>query len=161
MFVRAAKTEDIERIMEIYAIAKQYMDASGNTTQWKPGYPGRAVIEEDIEKGWAYVCVEKEVIHGVFECFFGGDSTYRVIDGAWLNDKPYITVHRVAGSGEVKGVFETMLSYVKDRSDNVRMDTHENNTTMQHLFEKHGFKKCGTIWLADGSPRWAYHYANF
>ena len=27
---------------------------------------------------------------------------------------------------------------------------------MQHLFEKNGFKKCGIIYLEDGSERLAY-----
>lgn len=41
---------------------------------------------------------------------------------------------------------------------NVRVDTHANNTTMQRLIEKSGFKKCGIIHVRDGSPRIAYHW---
>lgn len=43
-------------------------------------------------------------------------------------------------------------------SPNVRVDTHANNTTMQRLIEKSGFKKCGIIHVRDGSPRIAYHW---
>lgn len=158
MRVREARTEDIDRIIDIYAIAKQYMDANGNETQWKAGYPGRKVIEDDIAKGWAYVCVDKDVIHGVFEFFQSPDPAYQEIEGAWRNDRPYGTIHRVAGSGEAKGVFETAVNYAKERCDNVRMDTHRNNHTMQHLLKKHGFERCGTIHLEDGEERWAYQY---
>ena len=50
MTVRNANMDDIEQIMEVYCLAKQYMVDSGNTTQWVNGYPSREMIEKDIDK---------------------------------------------------------------------------------------------------------------
>ena len=45
MTIRHAKPEDIDEMLRIYCLAKEYMDKSGNPTQWKPGHPNRAVLE--------------------------------------------------------------------------------------------------------------------
>ena len=86
----------------------------------------------------------------------GEDPTYRVIQGAWLNDLPYCAVHRVASRGEVKGVATQVLEWCMDRCGNIRIDTHDDNLPMQHVLEKNGFIRCGRIWNEDGSPRIAY-----
>ena len=49
--IRKAKLTDLDRMMEIYAMAKRFMDSTGNTTQWKVGYPTRKMIQDDIENG--------------------------------------------------------------------------------------------------------------
>ena len=46
--IRKAKLTDLDRMMEIYAMAKRFMDSTGNTTQWKFGYPTRKMIQDDI-----------------------------------------------------------------------------------------------------------------
>ena len=38
----------------------------------------------------------------------------------------------------------------------VRMDTHNDNLSMQKFLTKYGFKHCGTITLANGALRRAY-----
>lgn len=159
MTVRPTKAEDLDAVMKIYTRAKQYMSANGNGTQWKEGYPSRELIEADMAKNQSFVCEKDGQVHGVFAFILGEDSTYRLIEGgAWKNDKPYGTIHRIAGDGEVKGIFRAAFEFAKSKTDNVRADTHENNHTMQHLLEKHGFERCGIIYLADGRPRLAYHF---
>lgn len=159
MQVRPTRAEDLDTVMRIYARAKQYMADTGNATQWKEGYPSKELIEADMAKHQSFVCEEDGQVHGVFAFILGEDPTYRVIEGgAWKNDKPYGTIHRIASDGEAKGIFAACLQFCLGRADNVRADTHENNHTMQHLLEKHGFDRCGIIYLADGRPRLAYHY---
>ena len=41
--------EDVNDIMNIIAVAKQYMANHGNTTQWVDGYPGKEIIISDIK----------------------------------------------------------------------------------------------------------------
>ena len=41
---------------------------------------------------------------------------------------------------------------------NIRIDTHHDNLVMQKVLNKHGFMKCGVIYLKNGNPRLAYHY---
>lgn len=87
---------------------------------------------------------------------FGEDPTYRVIDGAWKNDRPYATLHRVASSGKKRGMVDVIVKWAFSRHPNLRGDTHERNLPMRRAFERNGFERCGTIWVEDGTPRIAY-----
>ena len=89
----------------------------------------------------------------------GLEPTYQYIEnGSWLNDDDYITLHRIASDGKGHGIFQSAMDYCKSICDNIRIDTHSNNVIMQKQIEKNGFKKCGTIYVRDGSPRIAYQW---
>lgn len=157
--IRLAKIEDMNRIMEVYAIARRYMADNGNAGQWGASHPPREMLEQDIRNGQLFADTEGDEIHGVFMFAIGPEPTYSYIeDGAWKNDELYGTIHRIAGDGVMRGVFGRCLEFCKGRISNVRIDTHSNNHTMRHLIEKSGFKRCGIIYVEDGSPRIAYQY---
>ena len=157
MVIEKASLEDLPEIMEIYAQARAYMWKNGNPTQWKNGYPGAKLTEENIRGGNCRVCRENGEIIGVFSCFPGPDPTYREIcDGKWLNGSPYGVIHRIAVREHRKGVASACFAYALKQYGTVRIDTHENNIPMQRALEKNGFTRCGTIFLANGEPRIAY-----
>ncbi len=159
MNIRTAAPADYDRIMEIYRIAQDYMIESGNPNQWGHFYPEPELIAADISEGACRVLCDEEGIHGVFAMFTEPDPTYAYIEGgAWLNDAPYITIHRVASGGERRGVVRCVMDYAKTLADNIRIDTHAQNTTMQRQLEKNGFAKCGTIYLENGDSRTAYQW---
>lgn len=69
----------------------------------------------------------------------GIDPTYNIIyEGKWLNDKPYATIHRIASTGEIKGIMHIAMQFALQQYDNIRIDTHHDNMVMQHLIEKKG-----------------------
>lgn len=153
--VRQAVLEDFDRILEIYAIARKFMANTGNPTQWGSNYPPVQMLKADIPAGNLYV-VEDDAIHGVFAYFTAPDPTYAYIeDGAWLDDSPYGTIHRVAADGS-GGVFSAVLNFAVEQNPHVRIDTHHDNRVMQHVLEKHSFQRTGIIYLEDGDPRIAY-----
>lgn len=156
MIFRRSTTEDIPSIMEIYAIARQSMRASGNTVQWVNGYPSQSLVEADIARGNHYVGEEEGVIVVAFALVFGDDPTYAVIEGAWQNDEPYATIHRIGSNGRRHGVLHETLEWCFSRINNIRIDTHKQNSPMLHLLEKEGFVRCGVIYVADGTPREAF-----
>ena len=157
--IRKAKADDLNRIMDIYRYAQEFMIASGNPTQWGHFYPDEEMIKDDIEKGICFLACDNKEIHGVAALCEGAESSYQYIEnGEWLNDDEYVTVHRIAGDGEGHGVFECIIDYCKGKYDNIRIDTHNDNKVMQHLIEKNGFHKCGTIYVFDGTPRIAYQW---
>ena len=55
MMIRNARTEDLDRILDIYAIARAFMIATGNPNQWAGSYPAREDIEKDILNGTGFV----------------------------------------------------------------------------------------------------------
>lgn len=153
--IRKAVWADFDRILEIYRIAREFMAKTGNPTQWGTNYPPVSMLEADIPAGNLYV-VEDAAIHGVFAYFTDPDPTYGYIeDGAWLDDSPYGTIHRVAGDGS-GGIFTAVLQFAMEQNPHVRIDTHADNKVMQRVLEKHGFQRTGIIYLEDGDPRIAY-----
>ena len=154
--IRKARMKDISRLLEIYAGARKFMAETGNPSQWKSGYPWQDMLEEDIRKQNLYVLLDQEQICGCFLFVIGNDPTYEYIeDGAWLSDAPYGTIHRIASDG-TGGGFAACLEFCRNLCPHIRVDTHRDNKPMQHLAEKHGFHRCGTIYVEDGTPRVAY-----
>ena len=159
MIIRKALIDDIDKIMNIYSIAQDFMIKSGNPNQWGHNYPKRELIEHDIEDETSIVICDGDDIRGVFALFSGLEPTYEHIEnGKWLNDEEYVTLHRIASDGKAKGIFKYAVDYCKTVSDNIRIDTHADNAVMQRLIEKNGFVKCGKIYVRDGSPRIAYQW---
>lgn len=161
MHIRKAVIDDLRDIMEIYHIAQEFMIESGNPNQWGHRYPSEDLIRDDIANGvCCLICDDDGGIHGVFALFSGDEPTYKYIeDGEWINDDGYVTIHRIAGDGKLHGLFDCAVNYCKSLSDNIRIDTHESNLIMQKLIERNGFRKCGRIYVADGSPRMAYQWS--
>lgn len=158
MKIRKARRGDLHSIMKIYEIAREYMRKSGNPDQWGTEYPKKELLEEDIRKGELFVGENDEGdLHFVFAFIIGEDPTYLYIEkGNWISDEPYGTIHRIASDGAVSGVVKMAVDYCRNIILNIRIDTHENNKTMQHVVEKLGFIKCGIIYIEDGTPRRAY-----
>lgn len=172
MKIRKAEMRDIDRIMELCEEAKKLMRASGNMTQWVNGYPHRSYITSDVEGGHGYVWAEgsssgaedgrpgaagTEVLHGYFAFLTGEAPSYdKLTTGQWLNDKPFGTMHRIASDGTRGGFFQEALEFCLMQCSNIRIDTHQTNQIMLHLFEKHGFQYCGIIEAEGIRPRVAY-----
>ena len=155
--IRKAVTKDLERILEIYACAREVMKNSGNPDQWGDFQPPRELVEYDISVSRAYV-MEEEKIHGVFVIIEGDDPLYNSIDGRWLDDGDYISVHRIASDGEVHGIFDSAIGYAKEKYPCIRIDTYRDNKIMQKLLEKSGFTYCGIVKEEDGDPRREWQY---
>ncbi len=158
MTIRKAQLHDLDAIMRIYAAAKATMAENGNATQWFGGYPSEELLRWDIAQERCYVEENDHgEVHAVFVFLIGPDPTYRVIhSGAWLNDGLYGTIHRLASDGREQGCFAACLEFCSRQIANIRIDTHRNNKTMQHLLAKHGFQECGIIEAEDGTDRIAY-----
>ena len=162
MKVRKSTPEDLNRMMEIYSFAREFMAAHGNPRQWgSTNWPPEELIRQDIREGNSYVCVNDEGrVIGTFYFVQGTDvePTYREIrDGAWRNPGPYGVVHRIAGDGSEKGIGTFCINWAMEQCGHLRIDTHGDNLVMQNLLNKLGFVHCGTIYVReDPDPRLAY-----
>lgn len=141
--VRAAREQDLPRILTIYNVARRYMRAHGNTAQWVNGYPSEELLRQDLAAGQLYVLEDGGGVYAVFAFILGEDPTYRRIRGAWQDDSPYGTIHRLGSDGSHRGVFAETAAWAA-------------NDTMQRCMERAGFVRCGVIHVADGTPRLAY-----
>ena len=158
MNIRKAKTEEIDVIMDVFEVAKRFMRRTGNDKQWIAGYPSKELILSNIRDDSFYVCLSGDLqMVGVFYYKIEEDRTYtNIYEGAWLNDKPYGVVHRIASNGKQKGIASFCLQWCLDQCKNVRVDTHRDNIVMQHVLNQNGYKQCGIIYVANGTERLAF-----
>lgn len=161
--IRKAIKADAGIINELFKQAINYFKLQ-KIDQWQHGYPDVIDIYEDIDKGCGYVQLRDDKIIGYSAIVLDGDPNYKVIyDGQWLNDESYGAIHRIVIDETFKGqgLASNFFAYAKDlclknEIYNLRVDTHKDNLSMQHLIMKNGFSKCGIIYVEDGTPRYAY-----
>ena len=162
MRIRHSTEQDVERMMEIYRYARQFMAAHGNPRQWgATNWPPEELIRKDIRENNSYVCVnEKGKVIGTFFFAHGKDiepTYHEITDGVWLDHSPYGVIHRIAGDGSEKGIGTFCINWAYEQCGHLRIDTHGDNTVMQNLVRKLGFVHCGTIYVeVDHDPRLAF-----
>ncbi|MCI5774206.1 MAG: GNAT family N-acetyltransferase [Erysipelotrichaceae bacterium] len=164
MEIRLARQEDILAISKLFDQAIAYFKQHA-IDQWQNGYPNQDTIVNDVANGWGYVAIKDGKIVGYSAIIMESDPNYEHIeDGAWLNERPYGVIHRVVVDNECKGqgigswFFDHAQAMAEKKGyQDLRVDTHKDNISMQHLIQKNGFSKCGIIYVEDGTPRYAYH----
>ena len=156
--IRATQPTDMAEIMKVMDAAKTIMRQSGNMHQWGDGYPSESAINADIERNGSFVVEDDGRIVGYFAFLPSPEPTYDIIyDGEWLDDQqPYHVVHRIASYPDAHGIFTSIMDYCFSHDTNIRIDTHRDNTIMQHVILKYGFTYCGIIYLLSGDERLAY-----
>ena len=157
MNIRAANSGDLEILPEIFTRARDFMRSYGNDAQWGNLDEIIKKAENDLLSGNSYAVEENGAVCGVFSLIFGEDPTYGYIEGSWLNDDEYATIHRIASLGTAHGILRKCIEFCEKRAKNIRIDTHDKNVILCHVLESAGFKYCGTIYIADGTARRAYH----
>lgn len=154
--IRKAIMDDLNDILVIYHKARRFMKGTGNKDQWGDNRPLYDDIIKDIKDSNMYLIEEDEEILGVFS-LIEYDKDYENIQGEWLNDKPYLAIHKLASSGIRGGIFNEVLDYVKTKTDNIRIDTHKFNKIMQLHIKKNDFKYVGIVYIDGKLERLAYH----
>ena len=157
MEFRLARDTDLLAMCQITQQAKEQLKRLG-VSQWQKGeYPSREVWEQDIKNGMAWLAVEEGQVLGVFAFQTTPDVSYGEIEGAWLTETPYASMHRVCVSDRSKGkgvagqMFQHGFSMAKEQGfASLRIDTHPDNQPMQRALGKAGFVRCGGIVLKEG-----------
>lgn len=163
MEFRQAKISDLDQIVEIIELSKKYLKET-KVDQWQDGYPAKEDLRRDIESGNSYVLTNKDEIIATTVISLEGESTYNsIFNGEWITNEEYIVMHRVAVHDRYKGkgIFKELIKEAENLALNkgifsIKIDTHRDNISMQKAVLKNDFKKCGIIYLEDGSERIAF-----
>ena len=153
MNIRLANTSDTNRIFEIYEYARAYMKAHGNPYQWGDDRPEKSVTKDDIKNQRCYVMEDDGHIFACFVFTIGFEKAY---EAKFPSKVEYGVIHRVASDGSKSGIVERIVDFAKGKVNLLRIDTHEDNKTMQKCIERQKFKRLGIIYLEDTSPRILY-----
>ena len=161
MVLRKAKTADIPVIWEILQHGIQQRKEDGSE-QWQNGYPNEQTVWDDIDKDCACVLVDEDRVIAYAALIKGTEPAYHIIDGEWLNNDDYITVHRVAASKDAKGkgvgkeLFHRIEALcINEKIYNIRVDNRFDNATMLKILERLKYTFCGDI-MMNGAERRAY-----
>lgn len=156
-----AVPEELPVYMEILDAGRAFQRQQG-FVQWPDGYPGKALIEEDIRTGRGYALQIGQRVAAYLVLDFDGDPAYPKIRGQWHFDEPYAVIHRMAvhtafrGQGVPALVFSLAAQKARQRGIFcLRIDTDEKNSRMRHTLEKNGFSYCGLV-IQGGGDRFAY-----
>ncbi len=161
MVIERATLSDVEDIWKIILYAKESRRLQGSE-QWQNGYPFRETIIQDIEKSWGYVVRIDGKVEAYVAVITEGEPAYEAIEGQWLKDGDYWTVHRMAVSEAAKGkrLGQWMLQAVGDKAAenkvfSIRIDTNFDNLAMLKILENLEYTYCGEVQY-NGSPRKAF-----
>lgn len=161
-FRRAVETE-INNIMNIIKQAQAYFKEKG-INQWQDGYPNIKTINKDVTNKNSYVLLKDNHIIATVAVSFDGEKTYdHIYEGEWISDNEYAVIHRIAIDNNYKGlglssqIFKDIEQLCLNKGiHSIKVDTQEENISMQKLLDKNKFKYCGVIYLEDGSKRIAF-----
>lgn len=163
MEFRKAIETDINNIMHIIKQAQAYFKEQG-ITQWQNNYPNTETIRNDIANNHSYVLLKNSKIVATAAVSFDGEKTYdSIYEGEWISNDEFAVIHRIAVDNTFKGlglssqIIKNIEKLCLDKGvHSIRVDTHEENISMQKLLEKNKFQHCGVIYLEDCSKRIAF-----
>ena len=151
LYFRPALSNDLSRICTIIRQAQEQMRRRGSL-QWQNGYPAPENIRNDIFHGYGYVLGDNSSVWAYGAVVFDGESAYNDIQGEWLDDHPYVVLHRLAVADEVKrrGFTREFMQRVAELAlergiSSFRVDTNYDNEYMLRLLRSLNFIRCGII----------------
>lgn len=153
--IRKFKGEDIDVVMEIINLCKVDLKNRG-VDQWQKGYPNLETLADDLVANHGYV-IQQETIIGYFVLQTSPDEFYENIDGKWLSDGEYSTIHRIAllpnlnNQGIGTKVFKLIEAIsIENKRNYIRVDTGLDNLSMQRVLSKNNYIDCGLVEVTDG-----------
>lgn len=86
------------------------MIASGNTHLWDDNHPSRGQIAKDFASGSSYLLLEDAKPIAIWAFVKVPEPRYDVVyNWAWLDDRPYHVIHRLASLPQYHGVMKGLL----------------------------------------------------
>jgi ribosomal protein S18 acetylase RimI-like enzyme len=163
MEFRKAIESDANSIMNIIKQAQASLKENG-VDQWQDNYPNLTTIMNDIKSQNGYVLLIDNKLVGTVAVSFDGETTYEsIFEGEWISNDKYAVIHRIAVDVSYKelGVATRIINNIQKLTidkgiQSIKVDTHEDNLSMQKLLNKNKFKYCGIIYLEDKSKRLAF-----
>ena len=161
MVILPATEADLQAVIELVAQGRAALARQG-VDQWQDGYPSPETVRRDLLRGDGRI-VRIDGAAAAYAAFvFDGEPAYAEIDGTWLDQAPYVVLHRLAVAQEVKGqgiateFMRRTMTLARERgTGSFRIDTNFDNRCMLRLLAKFGFVRCGEIHYA-GDPRIAF-----
>ena len=130
--------------------------ASLGIDQWQDGHPTAETLKTDILQKRLFGAYDENGLCAVAAFCAGEEPCYAAIDGRWVQNEPYLTVHRMAAldrsrhTGAAAALMRAAERCARELGlSALRADTHRGNAVMRRFLTKQGFVLCGVV---DYSP---------
>lgn len=144
-----ARPDDAAEAWRIVHDAALDMMARGRD-QWTDRYPPHEAIIADIDRGNGYVLRLGAQTVGYAAVTFDGEPAYDRLQGKWLTNGPYATIHRTAIDLDhrQRGLARLLLAEAERLCRHrgipaIRIDTNHDNAEMLGLIHSMGYTPCG------------------
>lgn len=158
IIVRKTTPADADAVWAIIQDGIATIGALG-ISQWQHGYPNRAVVERDIDRGVSFVAEDAQTGEklGTLAVTLEAEDDYVSPTEHWLTPDPapgaapvYAVVHRnaVAHAAKGRGVMRALFAAAEDAARaasrvSLRVDTHPDNVNQRGMLEHLGYAFCG------------------
>lgn len=160
---RKSTLADIDAAVKIADQGKALLKSRG-VNQWQRGtYPDRNVFENDVKNGIGYVVCNDDEVVAVCAVTFTEEPSYKnLTSGEWKtsDEQVYATIHRSAVKTDFRGhgvfgfLVQSVMALAKEQNAaSIRIDTHEDNLSMQGALKKSNFEYCCKMLLVDGDEQ--------
>lgn len=155
MIYKKATKEDLGIILDLVKEAQKFLKEQG-VHQWQDGYPGDRDIIKDLIEQESFLFYEGGVAIGYMTIVLHPEESYnKLLEGEWLNKNQtegamhHVIISKLArGKGLSKELFDLGIHICRIHGkESIRIDTHPDNSRMQHVICKNNFHKCGVIQL--------------
>ncbi|AMB98746.1 hypothetical protein AWM75_01480 [Aerococcus urinaehominis] len=161
---RFAETSDYPAIAAIFNQASQFLADQG-VDQWQNRPSLLTSLAQVLETETGHVWLLDDQVQA-FCVLAPGDKGYDQYDD-WQVSGPYYAVHRLMVADDLRGqgasqqIFQDITNLAKEKGmASLRIDTHPDNLTMQHIIKKQAFNYVTSISITeDNYPRYAYEKA--
>ena len=156
-----ATESDLQDLYSFYRRIAENMKENG-LNQWNWGiYPTEEMIRNDVARGELYIARSEGVLAAAVALTETVDPEYETV--SWTGGMHPGIIHRLAidpplqGAGIGGDMLDDAIQILRRAGcDCVRCDTNRENRRALRLYEKMGFRKCGTVFW-DDTPEETYY----
>ncbi len=158
-----ATLKDIPWIMQAIELCRPIL-AAQQSDQWQGKEPSLKTIQTDIQHQQFYLLSDDRQWIGGAALLSKDDAYNHLLSGTWLNQDPYIVIHRFFVHPKFHGqkLGKVLLTHIEDLVwnqgiVNIRLDTHEKNAPMRGLLKSMSYLEVGRVNLPQAGERLVYH----
>ena len=150
--IRAAKSEDINRITAIAKSCAQHMIDHG-ILQWNEYYPSKAAFEKDLNRSELFIIEKQALVVGVIVISSLMDEEYKSVK--WLTpNKNNRYIHRLCVDPvhQKNGYARALLDFAEDKSKeegvtSIRLDTFSQNPRNLKFYKNRNYIQLEEIYF--------------
>ncbi len=145
---------EINQLFQIYLNGKKDLEKNG-IYQWTDNYPTRAIIENDLKKGFLFVLKNGKEIIGAINISEEQEHEYETINWRFDNSK-VLVIHRLVinpkyqGKGNARKLMDFAENFaIENNYSSIRLDAYSQNKRVIDFYEKRKYFNRGNVNFPD------------